>query len=118
MAIAFEGFAGPPPFRAAADAAAHAPQPQTPAPPQHTRAPHHVGVQPAFQPAFQVDDQPSYGATIQAPPEPEAQEPPAVRPFAPTPPPPARPARGPRPPVDDDEDAYFADPFGTGGSGR
>ncbi|MET1071924.1 MAG: YbaB/EbfC family nucleoid-associated protein [Umezawaea sp.] len=110
MAIAVEGFAGPPPFRAAADAAAQRP----PVPPQPAGVPQHSGIQPVFQP----HDQPSYGATIQAPPEPETAPPPAARPFAPTPPPAAQPARRPRPPVDDDEDAYFADPFGTGGSGR
>ncbi|WNV91899.1 YbaB/EbfC family nucleoid-associated protein [Umezawaea sp. Da 62-37] len=106
MAIAIEGFAGPPPFRAAADAAARPPQPQAPMP-QHPQ-----------QSVLQPVDRPPHGATIQAPPEPEPARPPAARPFAPTPPPAAQPARRLRPPVDDDEDAYFADPFGTGGSRR
>jgi hypothetical protein len=103
MAIAIEGFAGPPPFRTAADAAA---QPSFQA---GARPSNETGVQPAFQadarPSFDGTVGPSYGGTAQPP-------------FAAAPPPPVRPGRKPRPPVDDDEDAYFADPFGTGGLGR
>ena len=110
MAIAIEGFAGPPPFRTAADAATQRPgatvQPSFQA---GARPSSETGVQPAFQadalPSFDGTVGPSYGGTAQPP-------------FAATPPPPVRPGRKPRPPVDDDEDAYFADPFGTGGLGR
>ncbi|HEX6345033.1 hypothetical protein [Umezawaea sp.] len=118
MAIAVEGFAGPPPFRTAADAAGRAPYTDAPPPSRHREpaAPRPAeqfrergGVRQVFQPA----EQPPYGGTIEAP-----TEAPPARPFAPTPPPPARAGRTPRPPVDDDEDAYFADPFGTGGFGR
>jgi hypothetical protein len=149
MAIAIEGFAGPPPFRTAADAAGRAPYTDAPppgagfagGPPQHhggrpafpasgpptafqgggppstpggqpTYGGAQSGGQPAYggvQPAFRAEDQRSYGGTI----EPPVEEQPAP-PFAPTP----QPGRKPRPPVDDDDDAYFADPFGTGGSRR
>ena len=171
MAIAIEGFAGPPPFRTAADAATHAPhhgsQPShhagfgttpgpsrshqtgphqagfgtTPGPgvdpatraggfgssPRHRTSPsHHTGVEqatyatgPVYGGAGLADDdsQAAFDGTIQAPLDPP-DEPPAAAPFAPTPPPPARGGRAPRPPVDDDDDAYFADPFGTGGFRR
>ncbi|MFD9740488.1 hypothetical protein [Umezawaea sp. NPDC059074] len=166
MAIAIEGFAGPPPFRTAADAAAqaphHAPAPSrqagfgtapgpspshqagfgpTPGPgvdpathaggfgpsPRHRTSPsQHTGVEqatygtgPVYGGAGLVgdDSQAAFDGTIQAPLDPP-DEAPAAAPFAPTPPPPARGGRAPRPPVDDDDDAYFADPFGTGGSRR
>ena len=152
MAIAIEGFAGPPPFRTAADAATRAPhhgsQPShhagfgtTPGPgvdpatraggfgssPRHRTSPsHHTGVEqatyatgPVYGGAGLADDdsQAAFDGTIQAPLDPP-DEPPAAAPFAPTPPPPARGGRAPRPPVDDDDDAYFADPFGTGGFRR
>lgn len=120
MAIAIEGFAGPPPFRVAAEAAR---QPHAAARPDH-------GGQPAFQ---QDQGQPPRGRGVRSAFEAEAPpafdgtlgssfdgtiEPPAAPPFAPTPPPPAKAGRKPRPPVDDDDDAYFADPFGTGGFRR
>jgi hypothetical protein len=92
MAIAIEGFAGPPPFRTAAEAA-QPPNAAHPTPP-HARPSYDAGTV-----------GPSYGGTVQPP-------------FAAAPPPPVRAGRKPRPPVDDDEDAYFADPFGTGGLGR
>ena len=136
MTIAIEGFAGPPPFRTAADAAGQAPYTDAPAPRSTTTRTHGGSGTAGFavdpppgrpsygggggqayrtgaRPEFRAEDQRSYGGTI----EPPAEEQPAP-PFAPTPPPPAQPGRGPRPPVDDDEDAYFADPFGTGGSRR
>ncbi|MEO6086107.1 MAG: hypothetical protein ABIQ18_23655 [Umezawaea sp.] len=108
MAIAIEGFAGPPPFRTAAEQ-----RPNDAGHPGHHTAP-------AAPPAFQAGAQPHhpaqplrgrevYGDPIGRP---------AVPPFEPTPPPPAQAGRKPRPPVDDDDDAYFADPFGTGGSRR
>ncbi len=107
-AIAIEGFAGPPPFRAAADAAGQAPYSAAPPPASHQR---HAGVQSAFQ----ADSAPSYDGTVQPPFDDGAQ---SARPFAPTPAPQAQAGRKPRPPVDDDDDAYFADPFGTGGFRR
>ncbi|MCS7484283.1 YbaB/EbfC family nucleoid-associated protein [Umezawaea endophytica] len=111
VAIAIEGFAGPPPFRTAADAAGQAPY--TDAPPQQgaqPMSPQPHGFHGEVQPAFRTDEQPPYGGTIEPP-----AEPPPARPFAPAPQPPAQAGRKPRPPVDDDDDAYFADPFGTGG---
>jgi len=168
MAIAIEGFAGPPPFRTAADAAGQAPYTGAP----HTGAPRHrtsrtyggsgtagftvdpppappyggtpqpgppsygggtPGGQPSYgdqsyggQPSYggqssygeeRPEDRRPFGGTIEPPVEPPVEEQPAP-PFAPTPPPPAQPGRRPRPPVDDDDDAYFADPFGTGGFRR
>jgi YbaB/EbfC DNA-binding family protein len=103
MAIAIEGFAGPPPFRTAADAGhpGHHAAPAVPPAFQAGAQPHHLA-----QPLRGRED---HDGTIGRP---------AVAPFEPTPPPPAQPGRRPRPPVDDDDDAYFADPFGTGGSRR
>lgn len=145
MAIAIEGFAGPPPFRLAGDAAGQAPYTDAPPPGGGFAGggQHHGGGTPAFpagdqrshggtRPAAyggsQTGGQPSYGGVqpvFQAEDqrsyggtiEPPPEDPPAP-PFAPTPPPPAQAGRKPRPPVDDDDDAYFADPFGTGGFRR
>lgn len=128
MAIAIEGFAGPPPFRTAADVAARPDRDAQPTfragtqPPHPAAQPHHHGqARPSYdagvQPAFQADAQPSFDGTV-GPSYDGTIQPPTAPPFEPTPPPPAQAGRKPRPPVDDDEDAYFADPFGTGGFGR
>lgn len=61
------------------------------------------------------------GAQAQAAPQavpPSAPQPQSAPPFSPSPRTSAPGTRRPPAPLDDDEDAYFADPFGTGGSRR